>query len=859
MNQMISLNGSNWRLKGFYGEDWLFRKAHLPGDPEQRGWIPATVPGSVQQDLWQAGEVPNPYFERNSLQIEWSAARSWVYQRSFQAGPGWQNPAGTRARLRFKGVDYDAHFFLNGQALGEHHSMYTPVSFEVGPLLNWNADNQIAVVIDTARVEWPQLGYTSRVRTLKARMNYWWDFCPRFVHQGIWDSVDVLISGPAAIEDVWVHPVCEEGGRSARVQTSIEISLLETARVEVTCQITFQGQPVAQQTSIQRLKEGISRVTLESLLDQPELWWPNGFGPQNLYSAEVTARVIDEEDEKHESDRRAVAFGIREIIFVPNEGAASDARPYTLTVNGQRIYIRGWNWVPADALYGVERPARLQHLLGLARNAHVNLLRVWGGGLIEKDSFYDLCDRYGILVWQEFIQSSSGMDNNAPEDPEFVGWVAGEARQIVKGRRNHPSLAIWCGGNELMTADNVPLTDAHPMMAVLKAVVEAQDPGRAWVTTSASGPYASNNLEQARKAPDTLHDVHGPWEYQGLQKQYDLYNGTTSLFHSEFGAEGLTNLRALNAIIAPEHQWPVSLDNPVWMHLAAWWVKEKPWQEFFGELTDLRSVQRATQFTQFEGVRYAIEANRRRSFRNSGSMPWQFNEPYPMASCTSAVDYFGVPKPLYYGARAAYRPLAISARYPTLAWAGRETFEAEAWLAPAEGQPVENARLTWKLVGLDGKVFASATVPAAAPDDHPAQTAQIGCPMEQIEDNLFFLDLQLASAQGQTLAENRYLFTRAANLAPILALPAAQISTEVVHQQDCWEVRLTNTGVIAALYVQLEMETVNSGGWANPDENYFCLLPGETRLARVEWENVPYPQRQVAVWAWNLPEQILSI
>lgn len=851
MPSTLSLNGNGWIFKGFVGEDWLLRGSHLPETRDQRGWLPATVPSSVQHDLWQAGEIPDPYFERNSLQIEWTADRTWVYKRAFR--PAQQN---ARARLKFHGVDYHARFFLNGESLGEHHSMYTPALFEVTNLLKWDTDNHLAVVIDPAPAEQPQIGYTSKVRTHKSRMGYWWDFCPRFVHQGIWSGAELLVTGPAAIEDVWVRPELEPGYASARLHTSVELSVLQPTTVRVEINIRSEGCPTTQASAVHRLEPGRTRLPFELRLDDPCLWWPNGMGPQPLYEAEVIVHEVNGQG-KVLSDSRAVRFGVREVRLLPNEGASPDALPYTLAVKGQRVYLRGWNWVPMDALFGVERPAKLRHLLELAKAANVNLLRVWGGGLIEKESFYDLCDRLGILVWQEFIQSSSGIDNNAPTDPDFIAWMAEEARQIVPLRRNHPSLAIFCGGNELMDAPERPLTDAHPMLAALKQVVNEEAPDCLWLPTSSSGKVFSNSLEHVKNDPASLHDVHGPWEYQGLEAQYTLYNQTTSLLHSEFGAEGLTNRAALDAVISPERQLPITLDNPVWFHLSAWWVKAPQWETFFGNLPDVASTLRATQFTQFEGVRYAIEANRRRAFHNSGSIPWQFNEPYPNPACTSAVDYYGEPKPIYYGVKNAYAPAAVSARYPTLAWAGRESFEAQLWAIPAEGSKLQDARLSWRLVDFNGKMIAQDALALSTEDDHPAPAAEVRAPLADIPTAIFFLDLRL-EAGSEHLTANRYLFTRAANLAPILTLPPARIQAEVSKRNSTWQVTLTNTGDVAAPYVQLSpVKDPRKEAWANLSQNYFTLFPGEQQVVEVTWENLPEAERKLKLWAWNVEESNL--
>jgi beta-mannosidase len=479
----------------------------------------------------------------------------------------------------------------------------------------------------------------------------------------------------------------------------------------------------------------VGRVELNGELllevERPELWWPNGMGEQRLYRAgefEVGFRTLELADD------------------------------YTLLVNGRAASIRGWNWVPLDVLYGVPRPEKLAHLLGLAQRAGVNLLRVWGGGVIESDEFYGLCDRLGLVVWQEFIQSSSGFESKPSDDPDFVATLAADAREIVPSRAHHPSLAIWCGGNEL-DAD-----DSTPAIAALRDVVLELDPARSWLPTSPIGER----------------DVHGPWEHQGLRKQYEHYDTRTSLLHSEFGVEGMTNRRALEELVAEEHRWPADRTNPVYEHLGAWWNNAPFVQEAFGgRLEDLDTLRRASQWLQYEGLRYAVEATIR---RGAGVIPWQFNESFPNAWCTSAVDWFGEPKPAYYGVARAYRG-APSAQLATCAWGGLGEVRA------AVGVPA-------RLLDLDGSVVAEGE-------------GEVAAPLDAFAHDIFLLDL----------GGNRYVLSRTENLAPLLDLPR---TTLVLEKGE-----IRNTGDVAAIGVVLEADD----RWAAFDDNAFDLLPGESRAA----------------------------
>jgi beta-mannosidase len=405
---------------------------------------------------------------------------------------------------------------------------------------------------------------------------------------------------------------------------------------------------------------------------------------------------------------------------------------------------------------------------------------VWGGGLIETTEFYEACDRLGLLVWQEFVQSSSGLESVPAQDEEFVTFMAEEARSIVPRRRRHPSLALWCGGNELATheegRDDVPLDDSHPVLGALREVVRELDPGRGWLPTSPSGPRFLNRLDLIEAEPEGQHDVHGPWEHQGLRAHYALYDGGTSMLHSEFGVEGMTNCGAHEELIDEEHRWPADRSNPVYEHLGAWWNNAPLVQECFGgRIVDVETMRRASQWLQYDGLRYAVEANMRRE-RSVGVLPWQFNESFPNAWCTAAVDWHGEPKPAYWGVARAYRG-APSAQFATCAWGGDSEVRARI-----------HGDVTARLVNVDGGVVAEAR-------------GEIAAPLTELSE-VFVLDLD---------GRNRYVMTTAATLAPLLDLPRAELALE--------NGVLRNTGGVAALGVVLQGEV---------DDNVLDLLPGES-------------------------------
>ncbi|MGR6318293.1 glycoside hydrolase family 2 TIM barrel-domain containing protein [Micromonospora soli] len=842
MTSVTALTGG-WRLRGFLGDDWQLHRAQLharDGQDDERRWIPARVPGSVLADLLAAGQVPSPYVGTQSLLSEWVPQRTWVYRTRLRTA----GLAPTeRAFLEFDGIDYSAAVYLDGERIAVHEGTFVPRTVEVTGRLG-PGEHTLAVVVDAAPVSQPQVGYTAQVNVHKGRMGYGWDFCPRIVHQGLWGPVRLRTTGPLRLADVWARPTVTD--TTGRVTVTVSVDGAATgASAECTLHDPA-GATVAKATV--PLDGPVTEVALQ--VDAPLRWELNGRGDAHRYAL----RVALHDGGGARSDEHQLRLGFRDVRFSRDADAPATALPYRLTVNGRPSDIRGWNWVPADALYGAVDEARLRHLLGLARDAGVTMLRVWGGGLIESSLFYDLCDEFGILVWQEFAQSSSGMRSVPSEEVSFVARMVAEAEQIVPARRNHPSLAIWCGGNELQRADGVPLTDADsPVLAALHDVVARLDPDRQWLPTSPSGPVFGNTLDSVRTSPEQ-HDVHGPWEHQGLSDHYRLYDSGRGLLLSEFGVEGMSNVRAIESVVpAPQRVLPTAGD-PVWDHLGRWWNNEPLVRQAFGDaLTDLAALSRASQFLQADGLRYAVEANRRRP-ESCGVLPWQLNESFPNGWCTAAVDYFGEPKAAYHYVRRAYRPLHVCAALP----APRITddqFAATvwAWWDTASGP----ARVTARVVRLDGSQVAEAHWATELVAGRPQPLGEIRCSTAELGGTPFLLDLSVhAGTESRT---NRYLLTAGPDFRDLLALPPAGISTRLHTSGATWTLRLRHeTGPAGVFLRLLDARPAAEPGWPTWDDNAIDLLPGEERVLHGRWDGVPSEDRRVRLDGWNVPARLIT-
>jgi beta-mannosidase len=249
---------------------------------------------------------------------------------------------------------------------------------------------------------------------------------------------------------------------------------------------------------------------------------------------------------------------------------------------------------------------------------------------------------------------------------------------------------------------------------------------------------------------------------------------------------------------------------------------------------------------QAEGMRYAIEARRRDMYHNSGTLPWQFNEPYPMASCTSAVDYYAQPKPLYYAVARAYAPISVSAQFVAQRWNNQDHFEANLWITNSGDQAIEAAMLDACLINTQGQVFAEQSFPAAVLANTSQHVALFDVPTND-PDQVFFLDLTLTDSEHE-IAHNSYVFTRADDLNPLFSLPQTSLSLE----QDGDSLTLTNTGQFIATYIWIEdARELASEGYLTLSDNYFCLLPGASHMITLSWHNAA--EHRLKIDAWNVP------
>jgi len=817
----ISVAGQSWQLKGFW--PWVpLQGRSMETASELMGvtdWLPATVPGGVHFDLFRAGLIPHPYIDAQSLACEWVENRWWLYRTTLE------RPAdcGDRVELYFRGIDYEANIYADDVLLGEHRGMFHPAVFDLTAIFAARDRVELRVLLRGVPPEMGQIGRTSLTSTQKSRFGYKWDFSTRLVNIGLWDDVQLRVHRRCSISSLAIATDAADG--RGDLEVGLEITRYREPGLREELMITLldpSGREVVAQGHVIARDATTARHTLQ--ITRPELWQPNGCGAQPLYALRLSLFV--DGDLVDERERRV---GFRRLRYEQNPGGPADALPYTFVMNGRPLYVQGVNLTPLDHLYGNVTIEHYEWIVRCMVAANVNLVRVWGGGVIEQERFYELCDRHGILVWQEFIQSSSGVDNIPSQRPEFLALLRQSAEAALRERRNHTCLTVWSGGNELMDANNVPSTLADPNLAMLCELVKKHDPTRLFLPTSASGP-----VEHMTTRKGVMHDVHGHWKYAGPVDHYAIYGESDSLFHSEFGVDGCSEARNLRKFLTVPHQQPTDVKRSlVWRHRAEWWDTAERDRDFFGPVDDLCTFADCSQWIQAEGLRFILEANRRRQPRNSGSIIWQLNEPWPNVSCTSLIDYYGEKKMAYYWARKAFAPLHASLDYRRLSYGVGDEFVGTVHLHNS-GAACE-VELCAELLTLGGVVLTQRNWRVPAQENASALVERLAFKIAPECAELFFVRLRW-NAVDAPKQENTYVFstgTREPYAAALrttargLVVGVVSDLRRVVNGAFVGEYALSNRGTEAALFVRAE-ET-SGGWWVEANWGFEPLFPGEER------------------------------
>lgn len=767
--QTMSLSGADWFI---YGDASASNSSARFAEAASgtAGWIKAEVPGNIQADLEAAHRLTPLWYGAGDPRLYDVALKDWWYRKNFFVPASFR---GKRLRLVFDGVDDTSDVYVNGVRVGGNAGMFRRFEFDVAKWIKPGLTNHLAVRIHrmpkellpyviqsdgsplTAAPGTPGYFPTAIAKTrqvlgyLKSTTNFGWDWGVDIWTLGIWKNVRLEATGQACIEWTQVQTKLEDHFQHAKVMVHLHINSLDARLAQVVLQISGHGKTVSKTIEVQ-LKQGDNLVTAQLQFDHPALWWPNGQGDQPLY--ELRAQISGAD--RMVMDARTTRFGIRQIRWEEVQGAPTNfVNRFRLVINGRPVRTMGSCLVPPDLLFG-RIMERGPELLRRAKAAGMNTLRIWGGGVILPKGMYDLADRLGIMLSQEFPISIDGL----PTNQVFLDNLDETTRNIVRQLRNHPSIIEWTGGNEL----NWRHGSTDPAYQVVRRAANEED-DRVFRPTS---PITGS--------------THGPYVYDATPGYYQHYNDLSTMRHSEFGAQSPANLNVWRKTIPPSSAWPIhGTDNPILQRknvvMAVFfrqlWLDQPVIDRVFGPPGNLPALVRAGQFLGAEGLRYAMDALRLKGGRIGGMTSWDFNEPWPNGAGSYMVDYYGQPLMNYDWVREALAPVSLCLRYSSLFYDPAIGMKAELMLVSDAPQPMEGLRWRWLARDRRGRVFAKGEGKASIV---PQQVVDLGAmlfraPAETARGPVF-VEMQLTDANGKRLTERLYVFAARGFSAPLAGL-----------------------------------------------------------------------------------------
>jgi beta-mannosidase len=804
---------------------WSFRAPSGPAAVKE--WMPAVVPGCVHTDLLRGKKIPDPFQGTNEKNLQWIEHTDWEYRSTLSADETLLTHE--RVELVWKGLDTFAEVFVNGVSVLWADNMFRSWRVDVRRQLV-KGPNQVLVrfrsPIAFVKPSYDKLGYrlpaindqaTEMVSMFarKAPYHYGWDWGPRFVTSGIWRPVTLEAWDGARLDDVQVF---QRELTDARARLGVTALVQATRAGKATVAIGIPGGAPAAQVDA-ALVPGPNRITAEVVIFNPERWWPNGLGAQRLYTFE-TALTVDGQPR----GQRTTRIGLRTVEVVHQTD--KDGKSFTIKVNGAPVFMKGANYIPSDSFVDRVTPERTRALLQAAADAHMNMLRVWGGGIYEDDRFYELCDELGLLVWQDFMFACSMYPGDAP----FLENVRREAVENVRRLRNHPSLALWAGNNEIEAAwqqwgwqrkfhlgqaaqETIWRDYQRVFHEILPRVVAEEDPGRFYTRSS---PSANQDGVPPNKLGWGDNHYWGVWH---AEAPYTDYAAHTSRFMSEYGFQSFPTLDTVSRYASPL-DWRI--DSPVMLshqrHPRGNQLVRTYMDRDFRIPKDFAAFLYLSQVLQATVIKYGAEAHRRRWPYNAGSLYWQLDDCWPVASW-SGIDYFGRWKALHYAARRFFAPVLVS---PVEDNGTLRVF------AVSDRRADTRARLTLRLVDFDGKelwrhqqdVALKANTSAVVWQAWKKEVLRGADPARVV--------LVAELHEGATLlSRNLSYFMKTRDL----ALPAPEVQVAVEASGAGATVRVTAKRFARALYLS------TADGVGSFSDNFVDLLPGES--VTVKWTPPP--------------------
>lgn len=652
-------------------EGWKFRQARLTN------WYPATVPGVVHTDLLQNKIIEDPFFRLNERGLQWIDKEDWVYETCFTLAAGMMRKE--NMELVFEGLDTYADVYLNDECILKADNMFRCWSIPVRQYIR--EENNILKVYFHSPVKidvpkWDALPYQYpasndqsengglfnkkiSIFARKAGYHYGWDWGPRLVTSGIWRPVYIRAWSDLRINDVFIEQK-EVGAGRAVIAGHVELDadkdmngVLVTITDEVTGRVLGEWQA--------DLKRGTNRVTVDFVLHKPKLWWSNGLGEPFLYRfrTDIIAggELLDSKTER---------VGIRslKVVHQPDK----DGHTFYIELNGRPVFAKGANYIPSDNFLPRVTPENYKRTILDAAGVNMNMLRVWGGGIYENDVFYDLCDEYGIMIWQDFMFACSMY----PAEGALLDNIHQEAVDNVKRLRNHACIALWCGNNECQDAwlgwgwkceierqnkeyaDKIWAQYRQQYHVTLPGVVREYAPGTFYWPSS---PFAF----EGEMSGTTDGDRHY-WSVWHGKAPISDYDSEKSRFFSEYGFQSFPEFESVKRYAPYPEDWDIRSEVMMSHQRGgdhANGLIETYLLNEYKKPRDFRAFLYMNHVLQGDAIKTAIESHRRQMPYNMGTLFWQHNDCWPVASWASR-DYYGRWKAQHYYVRKAYDDILIS-------------------------------------------------------------------------------------------------------------------------------------------------------------------------------------------------------